>query len=81
VPALNVTCGDIAAALLAESGLEGQALPWRDVLHDGPAPALPRRGLRAVRAGFLAECGWDRPGAALDFFTRRDEAVAAADTC
>jgi len=34
-------------------------LPWRDVLHDGPVPeGRSFDELRAVRAAFLAGCGW-----------------------
>jgi hypothetical protein len=25
--------------VIAASGIEGQILPWRDVLHEGPVPA------------------------------------------
>jgi hypothetical protein len=56
---LHVTNGDIVAEGIAEAGLDGDTLPWREVLHEGPLPAgLDADELRAVRARFLAECGW-----------------------
>ena len=35
------------------ASLPGLVLPWVDVLHEGPVPALPPDKLRAVRARFL----------------------------
>jgi hypothetical protein len=48
---LNVTNGDAVVEVLQTPGV--QVLPWRDVLHDGPVPALPTDQLREVRARFL----------------------------
>ena len=36
---LFITNGDFAAGRIAASGLTGEILPWRDVLHEGPVPA------------------------------------------
>ena len=36
---LHVTNGDVSAQGLARSGLPGDVLVWRDVLHDGPVPS------------------------------------------
>jgi hypothetical protein len=60
---LHVTNGDHAAQGLARSGLHGDVLAWRDVLHEGPVPADsdPDR-FRRVRAEFLSE----RHGATTD---------------
>lgn len=44
MPALNVTCGDIAAALLAQSGLEGQALPAGGRARGGHLLTIGRPG-------------------------------------
>jgi hypothetical protein len=52
--ALHVTNGDAAAAVLAETGLAERILVWRDALHEGPVPDVPREELRRVRARFLA---------------------------
>ena len=42
---LHVTNGDSAVAKLRAAGIEGDMLPWRDALHEGPV----RAGLDAVR--------------------------------
>ena len=55
---LHITNGDSAAALLEAGGCTGTILPWQDVLHEGPVPALGLRALSAVRVDFLAHRGW-----------------------
>lgn len=51
---LHVTNGDHAAERIANAGLGGEVLPWRDVLHEGPVPGgLDDGALREVRARFL----------------------------
>ena len=36
---LNITNGDSAVEIMREAGIEGDFLPWRDVLHVEPVPA------------------------------------------
>src|SRR5262249_18538276 len=68
--ALHVTNGDSAAATLRETGLVGDRLVvWRDVLPEGPVPAVDDARLRAVRAEFL--------GADPRDLAERDGALAA----
>jgi hypothetical protein len=56
---LHVTNGDAAVTAIRATGAEGEILPWRDVLHEGPVPApATLDSLRAVRARFLAAQGW-----------------------
>jgi hypothetical protein len=56
---LHVTNGDSAAEGIRASGVAGEVLPWRDVLHEGPVPAgLALAELSRVRAGFIADKGW-----------------------
>ncbi len=56
---IHITNGDSAAERIRELGLQGEVLPWRDVLHEGPVPApATLDSLRPVRARFLA--GSDR---------------------
>lgn len=56
---LHVTNGDAAAGGLARSGLPGDILTWRDILHDGPVPPdSDLAAFRQVRAAFLASRGW-----------------------
>src|SRR6187399_3573399 len=54
---LHITNGDSAAGTLRETTLGGDVLAWRDTLHEGPVPAVPRRELLRTRARFLAACG------------------------
>ena len=54
---LHITNGDCAVPPLRAAGVDGQILPWRAVLHDGPVPPLDPEGLRAVRAEFLGDKG------------------------
>jgi len=74
---LHITNGDAAGDKLKASGLAGDVLCWRDVLHDGPVPAgLAMDELSAVRARFIAGRGWaDEDGVARDF-AARDAALA-----
>jgi Domain of unknown function (DUF1835) len=65
---LHVTNGDAAVPSLRAAGVEGDVLPWREVLHDGPVPAgLGSAELREVRACFLAR----------DDHTTRQEALGS----
>jgi len=47
------------ALLLREAGIEGDFLPWADVLHVGPVPAkLSFEALSEVRAEYIVGQGW-----------------------
>jgi hypothetical protein len=76
---LHVTNGDVAAEGIRRSGIGGEVLPWRDVLHEGPVPAgLSPDALAEVRARFIAERGWapyEQVRAEVD---ARDRTLAAA---
>jgi hypothetical protein len=75
---LHVTNGDSAAGVIRASGVEGDVIAWRDVLHEGPVPArLPMEELSGVRARFIAERGWGTAGEAARSFRERDAALAA----
>ncbi|HEY0038717.1 MAG TPA: hypothetical protein VGB66_18600 [Longimicrobium sp.] len=76
---LHVTNGDAAVDAIRASGIPGEILPWRDVLHDGPVPAgLPLRELSLVRAGFIASRGWGGVDEARRGFEERDAVLAAS---
>jgi hypothetical protein len=76
---LHVTNGDAAAEAIRSTGVDGEVLVWRDVLHEGPVPAaVDARELREIRAAFLARCGWSSRAAALEDLARRDEVLEAA---
>jgi uncharacterized protein DUF1835 len=76
---LHVTNGDSATAVIEAAGVGGRVLPWRDVLHEGPVPAVPRDELRRVRARFLAADGWVSYEEALRTLEERDRALVEAD--
>ncbi len=69
---LHVTNGESAGNTLRQTALGGAVLPWQDVLHVGPVPAVPRRELLRVRAGFLADAGWGSRRALQGSLERRD---------
>jgi redox-sensitive transcriptional activator SoxR len=69
---LHVTNGESAANTLRRTALGGSVLPWQDVLHEGPVPALPRAELLRTRAAFLSECGWGSRRAIHASLDRRD---------
>ncbi|MEA2267503.1 MAG: hypothetical protein QOC64_113 [Solirubrobacteraceae bacterium] len=76
---LHVTNGDSAVAKIRAAGVTGDVLPWNDALHEGPVPAgLDAAELRAVRARFLAECGWGDAAQIEAGLAARDERLAAA---
>src|SRR6476660_7683500 len=75
---LHVTNGESAANTLRQTALGGAVLPWQDVLHEGPVPALPRQELLRLRARFLADCGWGRRQALLSALERRDRQLLEA---
>ena len=35
---LNITNGDCAVDIMKKAGINGDFIPWRDVLYDGPVP-------------------------------------------
>jgi hypothetical protein len=80
---LHLTNGDSAATALARSGLPGDILSWRDLLHDGPVPDdVDLVAFRKTRAEFLASRGWSSQSAAITDFTERDarlDGVGAGD--
>jgi hypothetical protein len=75
---LHVTNGDSAAHTLERTLLGGSALPWRDVLHEGPLLPVPRRAFLDARAAFLAATGWGVQAALAAGFRARDEELLSA---
>ncbi len=52
---LIITNGDSTVALMRAAGLDGELLPWRDALHEGPVSGgLLLEALSLIRAQFLA---------------------------
>ncbi len=53
---LHITNGDSVGGTLRETGLPGDILTWRDILHEGPTPAgLSLEQMSQLRAQFLAD--------------------------
>ena len=78
---LHVTNGDGAAELIRASEVEGEVLPWRDVLHEGPVPAgLPLRESSRVRAEYIADRGWGDLDDLLRQFEERDRVLLEVDS-
>src|SRR3954453_22078458 len=76
---LHLTNGDSAVCGIEATGVGGDVVPWRDALHEGPLPAdADPAELRAVRARFLAGCGWGEPEAIEAGMRARDERLATA---
>lgn len=55
---LHFTNGDSAAGSIRRTGVTGDVISWRDVLHEGPVPSrLTLEAMTDVRARFLASTG------------------------
>lgn len=74
---LIITNGDSAGELLAATGIDGDILPWRDVLHEGPIVAGGLDASRAVRAAFLAGRFGLEPGDVAAELAARDAVIRA----
>jgi hypothetical protein len=76
---LHVTNGDVAATRIRQAAIEGEILPWRDILHDGPVPAgLDDDALREARARFIAGEGWAALEDVRAELAARDDALVRA---
>jgi hypothetical protein len=76
---LHITNGESAASGLRAAGVPGPVLSWNDVLYDGPVPGdISFNQLRAVRARFIADCGWRSFDEAAREFADRDRALEAS---
>lgn len=74
---LHVTNGDSTSETIAETALGGEAMPWRDVLHEGPVPdRLDPRELAGERATFLAGFGYGDRAQIEAELRHRDRALA-----
>ncbi len=76
---LNVINGDAAAADVAAALGKVQMLVWRDVLHEGPVPAVVPEELVPIRAAFLAGQGWADGDEARIALGKRDAQIAALE--
>ena len=71
---LNITNGDSAVQIMRQAGIEGELLPWRDVLHEGPVPAgLSLQEMSEVRANYIADQNWSKREDVRQWFQYRDD--------
>ncbi|MEV0381467.1 hypothetical protein [Nonomuraea sp. NPDC050643] len=73
--ALHVSNGD--ATDLPGTGLTPRLVYWRDVLHEGPVPAVGLEELRRIRAAFLSGAGADDRAEGAAMFAERDRTLEA----
>jgi hypothetical protein len=76
---LHITNGDGAAGVMRQAEFDGDILPWRDVLHEGPVQAhLPLAELSHIRARFIADKGWGTFEEVAAAFAARDHLLQAS---
>jgi hypothetical protein len=73
--ALHVSNGD--ATDLPGTGLVRRLIYWRDVLHEGPVPAVDPAELRRIRTAFLIAAGADDHREGEQMFAERDRILEA----
>jgi Domain of unknown function (DUF1835) len=74
IGALHITNGD--SVQLRETGLPGEVLTWKDVLHEGPVPGgMTLEQMRPIRARFLAGLGKEPEHEILAALERRDQTL------
>lgn len=70
---LHITNGDSAGGTLRQTGLPGDILTWKDILHEGPTPAgLSLEQMSKIRAQFLADSAMGPYEVVLADFLQRD---------
>ena len=74
--ALHISNGD--ATDVPGTGLARRVVYWRDVLHEGPVPAVAPAELRRIRVGYLAGHQGAGRAEAMRRFTERDQALEAS---
>jgi hypothetical protein len=78
---LHLTNGRAIIPQIIEAGIEGHIVPWDDVLHEGPVPAVADvAAMRQARAEFLAVFTNGSPSCEeiADGMRQRDDALAGA---
>jgi len=74
---LNITNGDVTIQIMQKGGIEGELLPWRDVLHEGPVPAgLTLQEMSKVRAKYIADQNWSKFEEVNAWFIYRDDLLS-----
>ncbi len=71
--ALHITNGD--ATDVPGTGLARRVIYWRDVLHEGPVPAVATAELRQIRADYLAHYSGTQRADVMNWLVERDQAL------
>jgi hypothetical protein len=76
---LNITNGDCAVDIMKKADIDGDFLPRRDILHDGPVPKTKSLELlSAIRAKFIIDCGWGIEEKIKQSFIERDKKLKSS---
>jgi len=74
---LNITNGDCAVDVFKQAKLLGDYLPWRDILYEGPVPAVQSlTELSKIRAEYISQQGWGEFSVVHRDFMQRDDVLA-----
>jgi hypothetical protein len=80
VKILNIVNGDAVIPLMKTANINGDFLPWRDFLHEGPVPQnFSLEKLSKIRAHFIHEQGFGKLNELLENFQERDNILKNHD--
>ncbi|WP_444996159.1 hypothetical protein [Aliikangiella sp. IMCC44359] len=73
---LNITNGSNAVDLMNKAGIQGEKIPWDDLLHEGPVPiAGDLEALSRIRVDYITSCGWGDKASVSQKFKQRNECL------
>jgi len=73
---LNIVNGDVTVGIIKKAHINGDFLPWRDFLHEGPVPqTLSINQLSEIRANFIHQQGFGSLKKIEKEFQERDETL------
>ena len=73
---LNIVNGDVTVEIIKRANINGDFLPWRDFLHEGPVPqTVSIEQLSKIRAKFIHEQGFGSLKKIEKEFQERDEVL------
>lgn len=73
---LNIVNGDVTVEIIKKAHINGDFLPWRDFLHEGPVPRTQSiNQLSEIRANFIYQQGFGSLKEIEKEFQERDEAL------